>query len=78
MPVGFLLLGLLATSGAKRQRGEFAPDPGSSDPNLIGGDIVLDGNHRLGPSQNAFIKNEENLWPRGRVPYRTELQKVQR
>ena len=77
MPVGLLFLGLLATSGAFRpsRRGEFAPNPGSSDPNLIGGDIMLDTISGSGPTQNAFVKNKENLWPQGRVPYRTELQK---
>ena len=77
MPVGLLLLGLLATSGAFRpsRRGEFAPNPGSFDPNLIGGDIVLDTIRGSGPMQNAFVKNKENLWPQGRVPFRQELQK---
>ena len=74
MPVGLLFFGLLATSGAFRpsRRGEFAPNPGSYDPNLIGGDIVLDTSPLL---QNAFVKNKANLWPRGRVPYQTGLQK---
>ena len=77
MPVGLLFFGLLATSEAFRpsRRGEFAPNPGSYDPNLIGGDIVLDIIPGSGASQNAFVKNKANLWPRGRVPYRTGLQK---
>ena len=80
MPVGLFFFGLLATSGAFRpsRRGEFAPNPGSYDPDLIGGDIVPDTIPGSGASQNAFVKNKANLWPRGRVPYRTGLQKAQR
>ena len=80
MHVGLLLLlGLLATSGAFKpsRRGEFAPNPGTADPNLIGGDIVVDTITGSGQLQNAFVKNKEKLWPRGRVRYRTELQKAQ-
>ena len=78
MPVGLLFLGLLATSGAFRpsRRGEFAPNPGSFDPNLIGGDIRLDTIRGSGSTLNAFVKNKEKLWYKGRVPYRTELQKT--
>ena len=80
MHVGLLLLlGLLATSGAFKpsRRGEFAPNPGTADPNLIGGDIVVETIPGSGQVRNAFVKNKEKLWPLGRVPYRTELQKAQ-
>ena len=81
MHVGLLLLvGLLATSGRAfkaSRRGEFAPNPGNADPNLIGGDILLDTSPGSGPGQSAFVKNKDNLWPKGKVPYRTELQKAQ-
>ena len=81
MHVGLLLLvGLLATNGAFKpsRRGEFAPNPGTADPNLIGGDIVLEDTiPGSGQLQNAFVKNKKKLWPLGRVPYRTGLQKAQ-
>ena len=58
------------------RRGTFAPiQDDSNTPHLIEGDIALPtGLHMSGSVLNSFLKPTTSLWPRGRVPYRIEME----
>ena len=83
MIVAYLLLGLIAavSDGAVRDgavrlphRGAFAqaPTQPESNPNLVEGDIAVPAGVSGESTQDSFIKDKKNHWPKGRVRYRIE------